>query len=57
MDMEPKGEIAESIARNPGYCDTPDIDYTKGYSLQQTMYRIRDPKESLYFYSSVLGMT
>lgn len=37
MDMEPKGEIAESIARNPGYCDTPDIDYTKGYSLQQTV--------------------
>lgn len=46
----------ESAAKNPGYCDTPHED-TKGYFVQQTMYRIRDPKASLDFYSRILGMT
>jgi len=29
---------------------------TKDFFFQQTMYRIKDPKESLKFYSGVLGM-
>ncbi|KAG0568257.1 hypothetical protein KC19_6G006800 [Ceratodon purpureus] len=53
---EPLIESAESAAKNPGYCETPDED-TKGYFVQQTMYRIRDPKPSLDFYSRILGMT
>ncbi|KAL3685652.1 hypothetical protein R1sor_003674 [Riccia sorocarpa] len=49
-------ELAESASNNPGLSDTPD-EATKGYYLQQTMYRIKDPKASLDFYSRVLGMT
>ncbi|MCP4055746.1 MAG: lactoylglutathione lyase, partial [Pseudoalteromonas sp.] len=29
---------------------------TKGYVMQQTMLRIKDPKPSLEFYQNVLGM-
>eukprot|EP00850_Spirogloea_muscicola_P006184 SM000029S10479 [mRNA] locus=s29:324268:326149:- [translate_table: standard] len=51
----------EAAANNPGLCETPD-ETTKGYIFQQTvianaMYRIKDPKASLDFYSRVLGMT
>ncbi|KAG6607160.1 Lactoylglutathione lyase, partial [Cucurbita argyrosperma subsp. sororia] len=46
----------ESPANNPGLHATPD-DATKGYIMQQTMFRIKDPKASLDFYSRVLGMS
>ncbi|XP_002986597.2 lactoylglutathione lyase isoform X1 [Selaginella moellendorffii] len=46
----------ESAENNPGLSESPD-EATKGYIVQQTMYRIKDPKASLDFYSRVLGMT
>ncbi|KAF2321750.1 hypothetical protein GH714_002079 [Hevea brasiliensis] len=52
MASEPK----ESPANNPGLHTTLD-EATKGYFMQQTMYRIKDPKISLDFYSRVLGMS
>ncbi|XP_054813688.1 lactoylglutathione lyase [Prosopis cineraria] len=52
MAAEPK----ESPANNPGLLATPD-EATKGYFMQQTMFRIKDPKVSLDFYSRVLGMS
>ncbi|XP_040992815.1 lactoylglutathione lyase isoform X1 [Juglans microcarpa x Juglans regia] len=52
MASEPK----ESPANNPGLHATPD-DATKSYFMQQTMFRIKDPKVSLDFYSRVLGMS
>ncbi|KAH8028205.1 hypothetical protein MRX96_007324 [Rhipicephalus microplus] len=36
-------------------CSEPDP-ATRGFIMQQTMYRIRDPKASLDFYTRVLGM-
>ncbi|GAV66477.1 Glyoxalase domain-containing protein [Cephalotus follicularis] len=52
MGSDPK----ESAANNPGLHTTPD-EATKGYIMQQTMYRIKDPTVSLDFYSRVLGMS
>lgn len=52
MASEPK----ESPSNNPGLQASPD-DATKGYIMQQTMFRIKDPKVSLDFYSRVLGMS
>ncbi|MCL7046398.1 hypothetical protein MKW94_030536 [Papaver nudicaule] len=46
----------ESPSNNPGLNSTPD-EATKGYFMQQTMFRIKDPKISLDFYSRVLGMS
>ncbi|KAL2906235.1 Lactoylglutathione lyase [Bienertia sinuspersici] len=46
----------ESPSNNPGLQAFPD-DATKGYFMQQTMFRIKDPKVSLDFYSRVLGMS
>ncbi|KAK9940042.1 hypothetical protein M0R45_016717 [Rubus argutus] len=42
--------------KNPGLQAIPDEE-TKGYIMQQTMFRIKDPKVSLDFYSRVLGMS
>ncbi|KAF5200783.1 Lactoylglutathione lyase [Thalictrum thalictroides] len=49
-------ELKESPSNNPGLQSTPD-EATKGYFMQQTMFRIKDPKVSLEFYSAVLGMS
>ncbi|KAI5389020.1 hypothetical protein KIW84_074612, partial [Lathyrus oleraceus] len=49
-------EPKESPANNPGLHATID-EATKGYFMQQTMYRIKDPKVSLDFYSRILGMS
>ncbi|XP_021766440.1 lactoylglutathione lyase isoform X1 [Chenopodium quinoa] len=49
-------EPKEAVSNNPGLHSTPD-DATKGYIMQQTMFRIKDPKVSLDFYSRVLGMS
>ncbi|KAE9461230.1 hypothetical protein C3L33_06825, partial [Rhododendron williamsianum] len=46
----------ESPSNNPGLQASPD-EATKDYFMQQTMYRIKDPKVSLDFYSRVLGMS
>ncbi|XP_066348122.1 lactoylglutathione lyase-like [Miscanthus floridulus] len=46
----------EAPANNPGLQSEVDP-ATKGYFLQQTMLRVKDPKVSLDFYSRVMGMS
>ncbi|KAK1411947.1 hypothetical protein QVD17_32827 [Tagetes erecta] len=48
---------AESPDKNPGLRRNAADEETKGYFVQQTMYRIKDPKASLDFYSNILGMS
>lgn len=45
----------EDLLSVPGVCASADP-ATKGFIFQQTMYRIKDPKPSLDFYTRVLGM-
>ncbi|KAA8544126.1 hypothetical protein F0562_022138 [Nyssa sinensis] len=52
----PDEATEESPSNNPGLDATPD-EATKGYLMQQTMFRIKDPKVSLEFYSRILGMS
>ncbi|KAF6166927.1 hypothetical protein GIB67_037440 [Kingdonia uniflora] len=47
----------ESPLNNPGLHGEEPDEATKGYFMQQTMFRIKDPKISLDFYSRVLGMS
>lgn len=50
------GEVGgKAPANNPGLVESPDP-ATQSYVMQQTMYRIKDPKPTLDFYSRVLGM-
>ncbi|OAY79727.1 lactoylglutathione lyase [Ananas comosus] len=53
--MASSSDSKEAPANNPGLRSEPD-EATKGYFLQQTMFRVKDPKVSLDFYSRVLGM-
>ncbi|KAI3450611.1 hypothetical protein Pfo_007276 [Paulownia fortunei] len=46
----------ESADNNPGLHTSLD-EATKGYFLQQTMLRVKDPKVSLDFYSRIMGMS
>ncbi|XP_073040445.1 lactoylglutathione lyase-like isoform X2 [Primulina eburnea] len=46
----------ESASNNPGLHAAID-EATKGYFLQQTMLRTKDPKVSLDFYSRIMGMS
>ncbi|CAI8616355.1 unnamed protein product [Vicia faba] len=56
FSMAAAAQPKESPANNPGLHSTID-EATKGYFMQQTMYRIKDPKVSLDFYSRILGMS
>ncbi|KAI3683563.1 hypothetical protein L1987_84071 [Smallanthus sonchifolius] len=47
---------AESPEKNEGLRRGAPDPETNGYFVQQTMYRIKNPKDSLKFYSDVLGM-
>ncbi|KAK6163415.1 hypothetical protein DH2020_000279 [Rehmannia glutinosa] len=46
----------ESADNNPGLQASVD-EATKGYFMQQTMLRVKDPKVSLDFYSRIMGMS
>ncbi|CAL5028524.1 unnamed protein product [Urochloa decumbens] len=54
--MSTSSGLKEAPANNPGLHTEIDP-ATKGYFLQQTMLRVKDPKVSLDFYSRVMGMS
>ncbi|KAK1561297.1 hypothetical protein QYE76_037241 [Lolium multiflorum] len=54
--MSTSSGTKDAPANNPGL--QAEIDpATKGYFMQQTMFRVKDPKVSLDFYSRVMGMS
>ncbi|KAM0824984.1 hypothetical protein ACQ4PT_069864 [Festuca glaucescens] len=54
--MSTSSGTKEAPANNPGL--QAEIDpATKAYFMQQTMFRVKDPKVSLDFYSRVMGMS
>ncbi|KAK3145204.1 hypothetical protein QOZ80_4AG0325370 [Eleusine coracana subsp. coracana] len=54
--MSTASGLKEAPANNPGLHTEIDP-ATKGYFMQQTMLRVKDPKVSLDFYSRVMGMS
>ncbi|KAE8778644.1 lactoylglutathione lyase [Hordeum vulgare] len=54
--MSTSSGAKEAPANNPGLQAEVDP-ATKGYFMQQTMFRVKDPKVSLDFYSRVMGMS
>ncbi|KAM3392711.1 hypothetical protein ACQJBY_013719 [Aegilops geniculata] len=54
--MSTSSGAKEAPANNPGLQAEADP-ATKGYIMQQTMFRVKDPKVSLDFYSRVMGMS
>ncbi|XP_050368536.1 lactoylglutathione lyase [Argentina anserina] len=56
FSMASSSDDKDSQFKNPGLQAVPDEE-TRGYIMQQTMFRIKDPKVSLDFYSRVLGMS
>jgi len=48
--------VGLSDSQAAALCAEPDKEATKGFFLQQTMMRVRDPSKTLQFYTSVLGM-
>lgn len=47
--------MSRHLDQADGLCENPDQE-TQSYFLNQTMFRIKDPKVSVDFYSRVLGM-